>query len=809
MPDNTETGGKDKKPKMSIDELKYIVMEGGGARGNTYLGAIRALEEQLFFRVKKYHLDVIPKETIATTSNRSRGVMDYLKLDSSGKNYIPIIEGVAGASAGAITTFALVLGLNSKEIESVLDFDFTNFLSEIDAGKYRMINETSELAIGEDDKVDRAKGDLLRFRKGKAVGRKEIKFKYNLNSNKTEITGNNIKFVKRELIFNLIVNSALRGLISSASVVRRLFSKNSIQSNFEKFIQKIIDNLTKDGIASETTAAVVSRGVSALTLRVAFGSLFKIASKDIKLNGNTALALIKDRGMFSGFQVREFFYDLMILAATKETYFQKRLIEFYNNEFTNFKSKDVEGREFPPNNLSQEDFKIKLKSNNTVADFKIGERGKYIFSPNAKTLFTHLQDLTFREFWHIIKVEYAAAVSNYTTNSPLFFSDKYTPNFRVFESVGASMSIPPAIRPVFNASDVVFNVHNVYNEDAIHFLPNKKVLEIEIQVLVDGNPFKFVSIENGKQIFTKSDYELYEYAVKKGIQKFLLEKKKRYVDINNLLELNSFLDEMRLILIGDRDNLDQVEVVSWNPLEVTINNSTYLITKELLLFFYNAQFKGLLLDGGYFNNIPFNYFRDKGDKETLDGVLPIKLDGQFPPTFLNELGQKIPSLKLKIDDIMDKIDAELFSETESQINNSSIMVDPRDPDQELKLIEEQIKILFNKHANDALKNKKSIKTDRESVKKIVKEWYKYYGKHNEIKPWEIPRSIVEIAFTGYSYGAKRGQIRDMSDHNNIIPLYDYGVGTYDFDLKKVAILADLAQKVAEDSVNEYFAKPNN
>jgi hypothetical protein len=74
---------------------------------------------------------------------------------------------------------------------------------------------------------------------------------------------------------------------------------------------------------------------------------------------------------------------------------------------------------------------------------------------------------------------------------------------------------------------------------------------------------------------------------------------------------------------------------------------------------------------------------------------------------------------------------------------------------------------------------------------------------------ELPRPIIDIAFTGYAYGAKRGQIRDMSDHNNIIPLYDYGVGTYDFDLKKVAILADLAQKVAEDSVNEYFAKPNN
>ncbi len=75
--------------------------------------------------------------------------------------------------------------------------------------------------------------------------------------------------------------------------------------------------------------------------------------------------------------------------------------------------------------------------------------------------------------------------------------------------------------------------------------------------------------------------------------------------------------------------------------------------------------------------------------------------------------------------------------------------------------------------------------------------------------WELARPIIDIAFTGYTYGAKRGQIRDITDHKHIVSLYDYGVGTYNFDLKKVAILANLAQKVAEDTVNEYFNKPNN
>jgi hypothetical protein len=76
-----------------------------------------------------------------------------------------------------------------------------------------------------------------------------------------------------------------------------------------------------------------------------------------------------------------------------------------------------------------------------------------------------------------------------------------------------------------------------------------------------------------------------------------------------------------------------------------------------------------------------------------------------------------------------------------------------------------------------------------------------------IKPWEIPRSILQIAFTGYEYGSKRGQIRDMSDHNYIVSLYDYGVGTYDFDLDKVRSLANLAQDAAQNKLAKYFNEP--
>ena len=79
---------------------------------------------------------------------RKPAILDYYL--EGGDNTKPIIEGLAGASAGAITTFALALGLNSEEIEQVLKYDFDNFLANVDVGKYRMINQKGELSIGED-----------------------------------------------------------------------------------------------------------------------------------------------------------------------------------------------------------------------------------------------------------------------------------------------------------------------------------------------------------------------------------------------------------------------------------------------------------------------------------------------------------------------------------------------------------------------------------------------------------------------------------------------------------------------------------
>lgn len=804
-------------PKLSINELKYIVMEGGGARGATYLGAIRELENQLRERVKKNS----PKESIAPLIGRDEGIMDFLiakgeTQEDENEETKPIIEGVAGASAGAITTFALVLGLNSDEIKEVLDFPFEKFLSEVDVGKYRMIDEKSQLAIGQDEKIDKAiEHSTWRFRKAKGLGLKNDKFVYNLKKDNTQIPDNFGKYAKRELTVGTFLKIIIDGVGYNIGQFMKLFSGNSEEDNwYQRLMKFLFGNHQEGSIAAQTATAFATRAIYSTGLTAGLYLYFNIKSKKIKVNANTVMGIFQDRGMFSGFQVREFFFDLMIYAATKNTYFQKRLITFFNDKKNSEKYSEVPLEIFALG-LEQKDF----ESTNTLKTaFKIGERSKYGFSVKFEKLLNHLQHLTFREFYNIMgEVEYAAAVSNFTTNSPLYFSDKYTPNARVLEAVASSMSIPPAIRPVYNASDVLLssrspsenntNSSQIIKDENIRLINKEMNIWVRgLSVRVNGEPKPFVKVEGDKISFKKSDYELYEYAFKKGFQQYLLNRDKGakvYIDTNNLLEINTFLDEMQKLLIGIRPNESRESVSEWTNQDVNVNGDTYTITLDLMKFFYNAQFKGLLLDGGYFNNIPFNFFREKGVPNQIEGVLPIKLDGHFPPDFLHSLDQSIPKFKVKVDDVIKQIEREEFVEAFS-VAGQKLALDTGEKI-DLQPIYQFIALQFNVQINQ--KSKKEIRLQKETIRKIIKEWYKYYGAQNNLKPWEIPRPIIDIAFTGYSYGAKRGQIRDISDHNNIIPLYDYGIGTYDFDMSKVQTLVDLAQHYAQVAVKKYFEEP--
>lgn len=104
------------KSKGEIEKIKYLALEGGGGKGNVYLGALQALEL----------LGKLP----LTPENK----------DANGKKNV--IQGIAGASAGSITSFLLALGCDSKQIKEVMsEYDFNDFYEVPIKGVYKCVTK--------------------------------------------------------------------------------------------------------------------------------------------------------------------------------------------------------------------------------------------------------------------------------------------------------------------------------------------------------------------------------------------------------------------------------------------------------------------------------------------------------------------------------------------------------------------------------------------------------------------------------------------------------------------------------------------
>ncbi|MBC8146559.1 MAG: hypothetical protein H8E98_01070, partial [Bacteroidetes bacterium] len=325
--------------KLKIDDLHYIVMEGGGARGNTYVGAIKALETEFKKKLLSDTNISTPKlspeklQEIRNSKDINRfpvmSIMDFEEEDSEGKK-IPIIRGLAGGSAGSITSFALSLGLSSDEIlNEVLKYDFTSFLSETHAGKYRMIDENSNLVIGEDSNEE--VGGETKEKIGEVTTTNKLAlFKYQLNKNKTNIHGSNSKFVKRNIIINfslkVIVDGLLINIDQFSKFIRTILGNDySNPSVLGKEWNKLMSVIRND--SNKASNYLIHTLINRIINMLIFAAL-RIFTPLKKIGANPTAGLLFDRGFFSGFQVREFFYDMMIFAATRDTLFQRKLIEY-------------------------------------------------------------------------------------------------------------------------------------------------------------------------------------------------------------------------------------------------------------------------------------------------------------------------------------------------------------------------------------------------------------------------------------------------------------------------------------------------
>lgn len=111
--------GKGGKRIARPEDVHYLALEGGGGKGVTYLGAVRALER----------LRVLP-----------------IDISRPGQNQL---KGISGASAGAISALMLAVGMNSNQVGQILSHEetFAAFYDGPDVGRFRLVDVRNRPAI--------------------------------------------------------------------------------------------------------------------------------------------------------------------------------------------------------------------------------------------------------------------------------------------------------------------------------------------------------------------------------------------------------------------------------------------------------------------------------------------------------------------------------------------------------------------------------------------------------------------------------------------------------------------------------------
>jgi predicted acylesterase/phospholipase RssA len=765
--------------KVDIKDLENIVLEGGGAKGAAYAGAIKAIEMALKQRYDRLANPTAPLTDLGNT----KAILDY-GPEVNGK-VKPQIKSFAGSSAGAITSFALALGLSAKQCVEVSDYPFKNFLKDTHSGKYRMVSKEGKISIGEDHRSLLGQGDETR------------NYRFKLDK-KQVVLESVLKSQIRKLILDAVFNTLIAGLLENLPFLQNalIFVQNTSKS-IGNWFKNLVGLNTNESNPNDPGNPFKLSGIAMYGVKVLYhvlvsmklwpvkkmsssspaspqvfgygnasagpqnallnmwwnrgagwvvSLLFTKLKRDTGMNiGKDAIGnLIWDRGMFSGFAVREFFYEVMLYACFHDTHFQRSLFTEEECKLLNAIKFDIQ--------------KGRLKSDFTSLPFEI--RNKLEGLPN----------MTFEEFYKETGIDLIMCVSNYSTDEPIYFSQKASPKFPVIEAVGGSMSIPPAIKPVYTEMDVVdygAANHAIYNMDPVTFGKKRGSEE---------NYFNF------------QQYQLDAVAIKMK----LAEMEGITMSDNNPMSYSGFL--MLLMKFVTNPELNR----GFNQ-TVVVDGVDVPLTYEHFVFHYNVAYKGLLMDGGYRCNIPYNVYRSLlTEEKDEDGVVidrfkktvAIKLDDTFPKQWITRI-YNILSDNLKA---MGPV-KQLTKEQRGLLG---------------KLLHANFRLIFknqNAAAQGQLLDFDDISLlDRKSFEKIAVAIAELHEKMTQkhLKPWNKDKPIFALAGEGYSYGSESGQIRFLSDHEQIIPVFSYGITCYDFDMEEIRDLISLAKAKAELQVGDYF-----
>lgn len=513
--------------KASIKDLKYIAFEGGGGKGAVYKGAIQAIEKLLYNewiedRLLRFAQDDFKSPSTAELYNQGLmekedpyangliSIFDYTDKDKALK-----IQGISGASTGSITSFALSLGLKSEDIDTILksypfseEFLGGNALAEC---KYRMVGTNAEnkfqILVAEDD--------------GKKLGEAEIEqFEYaftqkhqNWIDKKTGQAENylDLSFIKgkvvtaiRHQIIGVVYGILITGLKDYLGFIKKMVDwlKTKIKDFQLKILSWIFEELDlfmNNDKAATTTNKLLS------TIKILHKTALKYFAKHWKLlhvfplNNNLVPAisnLVWDRGMYAGFEVRDFFANMVLFAISRNANFKRNLVE----------SKTLTKEYLDSLKMSFDDkFKVTIKEGN-IAEIE-----------------TLIRNMTFEQYHSITGINLIITVTNSTTAQPLYFSHYFTPHYPVIEAVGASMSFPLAFKPLYNEADVL---HGADNYPAFVQKTNTK----------KGNIVKLT--------FDKRKYDIgLNYVLQ-----HVIERCKLHFSLNGNLSFRSFLPYLRAVI---------------------------------------------------------------------------------------------------------------------------------------------------------------------------------------------------------------------------------------------------------------------
>ncbi len=753
---------------MKFEDLENIALEGGGGKGAVYKGAIEALEELFVESWEKGEINRIDKYGIISSGITSTtSIIDVAKEASRKRNKPAIldftndgklkIKGISGSSAGAITAFPLSLGLNSDDIEDILKkYPFNEeFLpnKELHEGKYRMVgmdvNGNSKSLIAEDH-----------FKK---LGEDKIQeYIYSFGSKK-KIGANIIKKNVRNKIITISANALMRGIKNVFEQIKAFFTKLVNAPNFAS--QFIVINSYFKAIWINIFAffeTVFSKGIdygSEPVVKKVISSLVKIVGRKKKILDllpadnlyNSIGNIIWDRGIYAGFEVRDFFFKIFLLALSKDTHLKRSCI----SKFDKIKC-------FTSLGISQKEIeKFSIKFNDKFEVEALDESSKSLLKK-----LIHLPELlTFEELFNITEINLCVCSTNATTSQPLYFSNYFTPNFPVMEALGASMNFPIAFKPIYNEANVLKNEENKY-PPFIDFLVSSS----------NNNIYKLYFNYNNKDKSKEAtrDYNYWlSYVLNRVKVEYSLE-----VSINGNLSFRSFLPYLRK-LIEEKKWKDSNEM-------------------SLFYFFYNSAFKGLLIDGGVTNNLPTSIFtfteiKDSNKLQELNvkkRTLSLKLDNSFPESLKNTVWNYFEN---------DKSGKTLERLTNWQDKLGTITF--------IKKIKGDLKLkkAFERVKADEQNNLENLS---EVVWiKICKELIEEYKLTKKgFTPWNKQVNAISALMSSLQFGMDQGHIENIADNENIIPLYCYGVGTLDFDLtsKELLPLVELANKESKKQVLNYF-----